>query len=56
LHAEAQAVIAAWRLDYHEVRPYSAFGDVTPATVAAHPKPRGLALKEPCQRQGRAGF
>ncbi len=42
--AEAQAVIAAWRLDYNEVRPHSALGDVTPATFAAHLKPRGLAL------------
>jgi len=42
--AEAQAVIAAWRLDYNEVRPHSALGDVTPATFAARLKPRGLAL------------
>jgi putative transposase len=42
--AEAQTVIAAWRLDYNEVRPHSALGDVTPAAFAAHPKPRGFTL------------
>jgi putative transposase len=44
----AQRTIEAWRIDYNEVRPHSAFANRTPAgfaestsTAASSPKPRG---------------
>jgi putative transposase len=33
--AHAQAVIAAWRRDYNEIRPHSSIGNRTPAAFAA---------------------
>jgi transposase InsO family protein len=33
--AEAQVVIGDWREDYHQRRPHSALGMLTPATFAA---------------------
>ena len=34
--AHAQQVIAAWRIDYNEVRPHGALGHLTPAEFASH--------------------
>lgn len=40
---EAQTIIEAWRLDYNQVRPHSALGDLPPAIFAAQ-QPAGLTL------------
>jgi len=42
--AEAQAVIEDWRLDYNQVRPHSALGNVPPTTFAEDQKRAGLTL------------
>jgi putative transposase len=43
---DAQRTIEAWRIDYNEVRPYSGFGDRTPAAFA-----KSLLLAPPSLNQ-----
>ena len=44
--AEARIRIAAWRRDYHEHRPHSAIGNLTPAEFAASWRTRQQQLKQ----------
>jgi putative transposase len=46
---QARAVLAAWQRDYNEVRPHSAHGGLTPASIR-------LPLCSPASRPLRAGF
>jgi transposase InsO family protein len=52
--AEAQAVIAAWRLDYNEVRPHSALGDVVECGPQTIEQVFGLNEQRRRQRLGSA--
>jgi hypothetical protein len=48
-HEQARAVLAAWQRDYNEVRPHSAHGGLTPASIR-------LPSCSPASRPLRAGF